>query len=207
LGYEQYAAAGYALWGSPADDALDPTAHVRTVNVLGVNVATDARGGRVTSEPYLMLGLETGFYASALRSQARRVLDAQEARYTQTKILTMVSEDAMLVAPYYFYYYSVYNTGRSFTVDGPDQGTFVESPRWLSAKAAFGWRALFPTAYTRSTLDAVQAAADPAKGWGAGVYESTLAPTGEQSINTAALVLESLAYTQRGRPFLNESIW
>jgi hypothetical protein len=207
LGYEQYAAAGYALWGYRARRALDATAHVRTVDILGVSVATDSRGtGRITSEPYLMMGLETGWYSSTLRRQALNVLAAQQARYAQTSIVTMLSEDAVPVAPYYFYYYSLYNAGRSFAVDGPDAGTFVDSPRWVSTKAAFAWRALAPSTYTLTALGAVQGAADPARGWGAGVYEGTLAPTGEPNINTAALVLESLAYRARGRAFLDETI-
>jgi hypothetical protein len=207
LGYEQYAAAGFALWGKRATNALDASANVRDVDVYGVAVSIDARGkGRLTSEPYLVMGLETGWYNATLRDQATRVLAAQQARYDQTHVLTMVSEDALPVAPYYFYYYSVYSDGRSFVVDGPDEGTFVTDPRWVSTKAAFAWAALLPSAYTRTALDAVQGAAIPGQGWGAGVYESTLAPTGEASLNTSAVVLESLAYRARGRAFLDEKI-
>ncbi|MDB4879971.1 MAG: hypothetical protein JWL60_1417 [Gemmatimonadetes bacterium] len=207
LGYEQYAAAGYALWGHRAAASLDPTANARFVDVYGVPVATDARGhARITSEPYMMMGLEIGWYTPALRTQAQAVLAAQEARYRSTGIITMVSEDALPDPPYFFYYYSVFRNGRTFVVEGPDEGSYTEQPRWVSTKAAHAWHALFPSLYTRVALDVVQRAAVPGRGWGAGVYESTGQPVGEPSLNTAAIVLESLLYGVRGKPFLEERL-
>jgi hypothetical protein len=108
--------------------------------------------------------------------------------------------------PYYFYYYSVYDNGRTFAVAGPDASTFVDSPRWVSSKAAFAWRALFPTEYALKVFNAVQPAAIPGDGWGAGVYEGSLAPTGIASLNTSGVILESALYHQKGAPFLAQSI-
>ena len=207
LGYEQYGAAGFQLWGVRASTALDPNANATPVEILGVRVYTDSRGGgRITSEPYVMLGLETGYYHPDLRKHAERVLQAQEARYTQQGILTMVTEDALPDPPHYFYYYSVFHNGRTFVVEGPEDGTYVEQPRWVSSKAAFAYRALMPTTYTQRVFDAVQPAGVAGSGWGAGVYESNLQPTGEPSLNTNALILEAALYFQRQKPFLSEPI-
>lgn len=207
LGYEQYAAAGYALWGHRAAASLDASANASTVPVYGVNVSVDARGSaRITSEPYMMMGLEVGFYSPALRSQAAAVLAAQAARYASTGIVTMVSEDALPDPPYYFYYYSLFHDGQSFVVEGPDAGTVVEHPRWVSTKAAYAWHALFPSTYTRTALDVVQRAAIPGRGWGAGVYEASGLAAGEPSLNTAAVVLESILYRVRGGPLLRQAI-
>jgi len=206
LGYEQYAAAGFALWSHRATNSLNPTANARAVDVLGVTVFVDSRGPRLTSEPYMVMGLETGWYAQALHDQAQAILAAQQAHYDNTGIVTMVTEDAMPDPPYYFYYYYVYSNGSAFVVEGPDHGTVVSSPRWVSAKAAFGWRALFPTDYTLTAFNAVQAAAISGDGWGAGVYEGSLQPTGDASLNTAAIVLESALYHQLGQAFLSEPI-
>ena len=204
LGYEQYAAAGYALWGHRAESSLDAVSHASVVSVFGVPISVDARGNaRITSEPYVMMGLETGFPSLVLREQALALLAAQEARYTRTGTMTMVSEDALPDAPYYFYYYSLYHNGRSFVVEGPDDGTYIEAPRWVSTKAAFGWHALFPTTYTTLAVAAVQSAGVADHGWGAGVYEATHLPANEASLNTAAVVLESLAYqSRRGRALM-----
>ncbi|MDQ6872463.1 MAG: DUF3131 domain-containing protein [Gemmatimonadota bacterium] len=207
LGYEQYAAGGFALWSQRASNSLNPTANTMQTSVLGVNVWIDSRGSaRLTSEPYIMMGLETGFWAPALNDQAQAVLKAQQARYDQQGIITIATEDAMPDAPYYFYYYSVYHSGKTFVVEGPGYGTVVSNPRWVSSKAAFAWRALIPTDYTLKAFNAVQAAAIPGDGWGAGVYEGTLRPTGYASLNTAGMILESALYQKNGKPFLSQPI-
>jgi hypothetical protein len=207
LGYEQYAAGGFALWGQRASNSLNPTATATTTSVLGVNVWIDSRGNaRLTSEPYIMMGLETGWWASALRDQAKAVLAAQQARYDQQGIITIVTEDAMPDAPYYFYYYSVYHSGKTFVVEGPGYGTVVANPRWVSSKAAFAWRALVPTDYTLKAFNSVQVAAIPGDGWGAGVYEGSLKPTGYATLNTAGMILESALYQKRGVAVLSQPI-
>jgi hypothetical protein len=207
LGYEQYAAGGFALWSQRASNSLNPTAYAKAQSVLGVNVWIDSRGSaRLTSEPYIMMGLETGFWAPALNDQAHAVLAAQQARNDQQGIITIVTEDAMPDAPYYFYYYSVYHSGKTFVVEGPGYGTVVSNPRWVSSKAAFAWRALIPTAYTLKAFNAVQAAAIPGDGWGAGVYEGTLKPTGYATLNTAGMILESALYQKNGKPVLSQPI-
>lgn len=203
MGYEQYAAAGLALWGHRAEKSLDARLNALPVSVLGIPIVADKRGDeRITSEPYIMMGMETGWYSPELRQQAWRVLAAQEARYKATGVLTMVSEDALPDPPFYFYYYDVYRQGRPFVVDAPAGGGYVESPRWISSKAAFAWHALLPSPYTLAVLQAVQPAAIPGRGWGAGVYEGSLRPTGDASLNTAALILEAAVYNLRGHPFL-----
>jgi uncharacterized protein DUF3131 len=207
LGYEQYAAGGFALWGKRASNSLNPTANARTTTVLGVTVWVDASGNaRLLSEPYIMMGLETGFWASALRDQAQAVLKAQKARYDQQGIITIVTEDAMPEEPYKFYYYSVYHSGQRFVVEGPPYGSVVSNPRWVSSKATFAWHVLFPSDYTQKAFDAVQAAVMPGHGWGSGVYEGSLAPTGWPSLNTAGIILEAVAYRKLGKSFLSQPI-
>ncbi|HEY0529201.1 MAG TPA: DUF3131 domain-containing protein [Gemmatimonadaceae bacterium] len=203
MGYQQYATTGFSLWGAKiARDAMDVRANASQVNVLGVKLLVDSRGNdRVMSEPYIMLGLETGYRSPQLRQQALAVLNAQAARHQRTGIVTMVTEDAMPDPPYYFYYYSVYHRGQTFTVEGPGDKLYVEKPRWVSSKAAFGWNAVLPNAYTQLALRTVQPART-ANGYGSGVYEGTYAPTGVPSLNTAALIMESALYKTRGVPIL-----
>lgn len=203
MGYEQYAAAGLALWGHRAEKALDARVNAAPATVFGVSIIADRRGNdRITSEPYIMMGMETGWYSPELREQAWRVLAAQEARYKSTGTMTMVSEDALPDPPYFFYYYSLYRDGRPFVVDAHSALADVAGPRWVSSKAAFAWHALLPTPYTLAALQAVQSSAIPGRGWGAGVYEGSLRPTGNTSLNGSALILEAAVYNLRGLPFL-----
>ena len=203
IGYQQYALSGFAMWGARVNSAgLDVRSNVAVVNVLGVRLLVTSPGNdRVMSEPFIMLGIETGFRSPQLGRQAAQVLAAQTARYQRTGIVTAVTEDALPDPPYYFYYYSVYHRGKSFVVEGPGDNKYVERPRWVSSKAAFGWNAVLPNAYTHLVLRAVRPAGTP-NGWGSGVYEDTLQPTGVPSLNTAALIMESALYKTRGRPIL-----
>jgi len=76
----------------------------------------------------------------------------------------------------------------------------------VSSKATFAWHVLFPSDYTQKAFDAVQGAVMPGHGWGAGVYEGSLKPTGHASLNTAGIILEAVAYRKLGKSFLTEPI-
>lgn len=203
IGYQQYALGGFAMWGAKVNrDGLDVRSDVNSVNVMGVRVLTDSRGNdRVMSEPFIMLGLEPGYRSVEMQRQAQQVLAAQQARYQRTGIVTAASEDALPDPPWYFYYYSIYHRGKQFVIEGVGDNAYVERPRWVSTKAAFGWNAVLPSAYTQLLVRTVQPARTTS-GWGSGVYEGTLKPTGVPSLNTAALIMESALYKIRGRPIL-----
>jgi hypothetical protein len=52
----------------------------------------------------------------------------------------------------------------------------------------------------------VQVAAIPGDGWGAGVYEGSLKPTGYATLNTAGMILESALYQKVGHSALSQPI-
>jgi hypothetical protein len=201
VGYEQYAAAGFAAWGHRADAALDLNRNTYPVPVLGVPVRGDRRGDEhLTSEPFVMMGLELG-WTPEIGTLAANVLAAQEARWKQTGKVTIVNEDA-LTGPPYFLYYSVYSSRRPFAVEAPAGAPRGPTPRTVSVKAAHGWHALLPSDYTRLALQRVQGARS-AGGWGAGVFEESGSVSGGRNVNTAAVVMEAALYVQRGgRPLI-----
>ena len=206
IGYEQYGAEGLSLWGARADNALSFQANGRPVSVLGYSVLADARrDDMLTSEPFIMAGLELGWTNPTWEEQSRNMLAAQQERHRQTGRITMVSEDAIPVAPAHFYYYLLHRNGREFIVTGPGGETSKSYPRWISAKAAFGWHALFPSDYTWSAVKAVQRAGSTGRGWAAGVYEISKRPTPMFNLNTAAVVLESVLYARRGCALIKPS--
>ncbi|MDB4916233.1 MAG: hypothetical protein JWM95_3877 [Gemmatimonadetes bacterium] len=202
VGYEQYAAEGFALWGANVDSARDFNINGKPVTVMGQSLLTDVRGGDVmTSEPFVMMGLELGWTGNTWRRLSLAVLAAQEARFRQTGIVTMVSEDALPVAPSYFFYYLLYRDGKPFVVTTVSGAMSESFPRWVSAKAAFGYHALAPGDYTWRVLQTVKYAGSKT-GWTSGVYEGTKSSTKAFNLNTAALVLESAAYLQHGCAFI-----
>lgn len=202
IGYEQYAAEGYKYFGAAVDSALDVTKNAKPTTVLGVPVLADKRGlDRLNSEPFVLLGMEIGFKQPQMAELARNVLAAQEARYKKTGQLTMVSEDAVSVPPYYFYYYCVLCNGEPFVVDVAETGKKLNSPRWVSTKASFGYHALMGTEYTRDVMMKIGNAKSSA-GWSSGIFEKTGKSTNTPDINTAAVVLEAALYRKTGRPFV-----
>jgi len=170
LGYEQYSALGYAAWGHTPERAMRLT-NARPITVMGVPLLADTRGGDLlTSEPFVMYGLEAG-WTPELRDLAWRVLAAQEARYRQTGSVTIVNEDA-LNGPPYFLYYSVYADGKEFPVAPPEGAAPGPTPRTVSTKGAYGWHALLPSAYTWAAVQKVEGSRT-SRGWGAGVFEDS----------------------------------
>lgn len=204
IGYEQYAAAGFALWGHYADRALDLDQNAEPVEVFDTPLLTDRRGdARLTSEPFFLIGIELGWWSPAWEEQAIQVLAAQKARFDQTGQVTLVSEDALPIGPYFFYYYTIHGEKRPFEV-ATVTTNLREGPRWMSTKAAYAWYSLFPGPYTWRGVEAVEPAAGGA-GWGSGVYEKSGRGTGGQNLNTAAVILESALYLERRRPLLDTS--
>ena len=199
IGYEQYAAEGYALWGARAPLALNFGANARPVQVEGSTVLADLRGADVlTSEPFIMMGLELGWKTPQWRALSLAMLDAQEARSRETGHITLVSEDAVNDPPWFFYYYLLYRDSTTFVVTSPLGHRSPNFPRWVSTKAAFGYHALAPSDFTWRALEAVQPSGASGGGWTAGVYEGSERPTHAYNLNTAAVVLESAAYVLRG---------
>lgn len=201
LGYEQYAAKGFTAWGFSPDKASDVTANARDREILGIQLVEDKRGGdRLTSEPWILMGIESG-WTPRERELAERILGVQEARYKATDTLTLVSEDAISIAPDYFFYYTILSRHGPWTIDVQRPGARVTGPRWVSTKAAFAWHALLPGDYTRMVLDTVLKKAQVGGVWGSGVFENGR-PTGSANINTAAVILEAALYRRRGRPLV-----
>jgi hypothetical protein len=202
-GYEQYAARTLALMGLDVETALDVRPFLRLAEVDGVKLCADSRDPKafgaptfVTSDPYILMGLETGFTRSTAEC-AWRLYRAQEERFRRTGIPTAVAEDNVDRAPW-FVYNSAWSGGRDW-VAVTEKGDEAPGLRTLSVKAAFGWHALYRNEHTSRLVAAVSALQEPGRGWYAGQYEDTKQPNKSLTANTNAVVLESLAYIARGR--------
>ena len=205
IGYEQYAAEGFNLWNMKATGALSTRANRGRGTVLGIPIPTDKRGfDRLTSEPFIMKGLELGWSADT-REMAWQTLSAQAARFEQTGKMTIASEDGIKLAPYYFYYYCVFCSGKPFVINIHSPGVNLDGPRWVSTKGAFGWLALLPNSYTWQATQAVRPALDPKTGWATGVFEDSGKTTDTYTLNTAALIMEAALYHKTGKPLIEQA--
>ncbi len=203
LGYEQYAANSLLLWGLDAPQALYYPP-VNTVLIEDVLLLVDKRdrtssgaSNYLTSDPYLLWSLELGLPPEQ-QIQVQNLFQAQVNRCDRTGTLTAVNEDACDRAPY-FLYYNAYADGQTWTAIDV-RGRRFPKLRCLSTKAAFAWHAICPDhAYGQTLRQFVQSLADPDRGYFAGMYEDpTLGMNQALSLNTNAVVLESLLFQSQG---------
>jgi Protein of unknown function (DUF3131) len=198
LGYEQYAAYGLKKLGVVAKNALNPKANEKNVDVMGVQIPADTRTSYhnyVTSEPYVLDGLETGFKALPAE-YAGRVLQAQTRRAQATGHFTAWSEDNLDREPW-FVYNNVHVDGKnwkSLTPSGKDSDKFSTS----STKTAVSWQMLFRNRYTERNYKGLRWLADPARGVFGGVYEATQDINRSLTLNTNGQILEAILYSHIG---------
>ena len=200
LGYEQYAAYGLAKLGLSPTKALDVKTEAEFVDVMGVSVPADKRTtyhNYVTSEPYILDGLESGFKALPV-DYAARLLQAQQHRYRKTNQFTVWTEDNLDQAPW-FVYNNVFVDGQPWKTLDPS-GNDAGKLRGSSVKAATGWNVLFRNIYTEKVYKGMRWLGDPSRGVFAGFYEETQQPNRALTLNTNGIVLESLLYSDVGLP-------
>ncbi|MEM9216333.1 MAG: DUF3131 domain-containing protein [Cyanobacteria bacterium P01_F01_bin.150] len=209
LGYEEYAARGYELWGFSADEALKAEPF-ELVDIEGIEIPVDSRdyessnaNNYVVSESYILDGIEFGFDGE-LAASAKNVFEVQKKRYESTGKLTAVSEDNVDTSPH-FLYNTVYSNGEPWAVITEENEDYGEL-RSLSTKSAFGWHYLYPKdAYAQIIFNEVNDlyAADKS-GFFAGIYEENNATNKILTGNTNGLILEILYYKARGN---NPIVW
>jgi hypothetical protein len=202
LGYEEYAAKGLMGAGFDVTEAMLYTDFTKFVDVYGEDIAIDTREVKyypaynyITSEPYMLDGLEYGWDVNS-RELACRIFKAQKKRYERTKIVTAVSEDHIDREPY-FIYNCVYADGEKWNCVS-ESGESVPELKQLSTKAAFAWWAIYDDAYSKTLFNAVKNLYDEDNGWYSGRYEKTDSINKAITANTNGVILEALNYKVRG---------
>jgi hypothetical protein len=203
LGYEQYAATGLRVWGHKL---TKPFRYSSTASfpLYGISLLHDTRKPAfLTSEPFFLTRIELGAIDPQFDHLENNIYEIQRQRWEREGVLTMVSEDAVSVEPWF-----VYN---SISANGEDwvcvsvSGKQYPALKSLSTKAAMAWWAIQDDSYSYRTLEAVKDLVEPSSGYYAGLFE-TGATNKSRNVNTNAIVLEAILYKQLGRhPFLEIS--
>ncbi|QHM94992.1 DUF3131 domain-containing protein [Kosakonia sacchari] len=216
LGYEEYASAGYQLWGFNTCQASRPQPY-DLAEIHCVLVPYDSRDSRrtfqhnyVVTESYLLYGLEMGFDTADDRSNTKnhyshpwmknfadRVYQAQENRYTITGMLTARSEHQLDKAPY-FVYDTVFSDGFNWNTI-TDKGQYVPETAAVSLKAALGMWVLWNSPYTDRLLSVIENANEEGKGYYEGLYENGSGPIKEFTANNNGIMLEALMFKKSGK--------
>lgn len=216
LGYEEYAAKGFELWGVRTELASKPEPYA-TVPIYCVEVAYDSRDPRkyqqhnyVVTESYALDGIEFNWDLPGdrgtddrqhthawMKDFANRVYQAQENRWKATGILTARSEHQLDAEPY-FVYDTVFTDGYAWnTITEP--GQYVPQFAAVSLKAALGMWVLWKSDYTDKLFDEISKQGDPARGWMEGILENGKGPIRAFTANNNGIMLETLLFKAQGK--------
>jgi hypothetical protein len=216
LGYEEYSAQGFDLWGVPAPRAELPEPYA-LIPIYGIDIPYDTRDPRelkahnyVVSESYILSGVELNWDLASDKSEddlhhsipwmadfADRIYRVQEARYKATGIVTARTEHQLDSAPY-FVYDTVYSDGFAWNTI-TEEGLY--SPRFaaIAIKGALGLWALWDTPYTDLLFRVVANKYDPEKGFYEGIYEDGRGVIKTFTANNNGILLELLLYKVEGK--------
>lgn len=216
LGYEEYAAKGFQLWGFNTEKASKPEPY-DFVPIYGINIPYDTRDPRyfvahnyVVTESYILDGLELNwdlttdhstdgnYHSDKFISQhAEDIYKVQEQRYKITGILTARSEHQLDQAPY-FVYDSIFTDGYPWNTI-TDEGKYVPQYSAICLKAAMGMWVLWDTDYTNTLFDRISDLYDPNSGYYEGVYENGNGVINTFTANNNGIMLEALLYKVQGK--------
>lgn len=220
LGYEEYAAKGFALWGFNVGKALMPEPIAYT-SIYGVDVPYDGRDPRVyknqnyvLTEGYILEGLELGWdlptdksndgltATSGWRAEfANRIYLVQQRRYEETGVITARSEHQVNGKPF-FVYDTIFADGYAWNTLDPT-GEYQPDRAAVAAKAAIGLWALWKTDYTDLLFESVADLYQPDLGFYEGLYENGNGFIPLQTANNNGIILAALLYKVQG-PILQQ---
>jgi hypothetical protein len=215
LGYEEYAAKGFGLWGFDTKAASRAQPY-GTVDIYGIKVPYDARDPRkfqtenyVLSEGYILDGIEDNFglpgadyagpslHTDGWRAEfATRVYMAQQRRFEETGILTARTEH-QVDGPPYFVYDTVFADGYAWNTLSPTN-VYTPERAAVAIKGALGLWVLWDTPYTDKLFEAVADLYTLDGGFYEGLYENGKGYIPLQTANNNGIVLAVLLYKVQG---------
>ena len=197
LGYEQYAAMGYKLWGIDVRNALDYK-ETKETEVFGFKLPYDTRPKScLTSEPFLLGEMELGGINEKFREIANTLYQVQKRRWQETGILTAVSEDCIDRPPWFIYNCVVLNGAPWLCVAHNLKKTFPEF-KSISAKVALGFWAVYGDDYAWLLKEKIEEECATKMGYYAGIYEKE-GVNKCLNVNTNAVILEAMLYLKRNK--------
>jgi hypothetical protein len=216
LGYEEYAAKGFALWGFKPYFAHRAEPYL-TTNIFDVRIPYDGRDPRifhsqnyVVTESYLQDGLEFNFdlphddsssdrfHTDGWRAEfADRIYQVQHNRFEREGYMTARSEHNVKGPPY-FTYDTIFSDGYPWNTVTP-RGDYSPDHAAVATKAAFGMWALWESYYTDILYDAVIELYDPERGFYEGLYEGGSGHIEIQTANNNGILLAALLHKVQGK--------
>jgi Protein of unknown function (DUF3131) len=199
LGYEEYAARGFQLWGFDVNkSAVGGQYQMGSLEGFQVPVQrvrakeTSLENSKTVTNPFFLYGLEFGLEPQ-IRALIVPLLKAQSERYRRTNVLTTSTTNAIETSPYILHSTAI-GKGRAWETLGED-GKSLPDARLISTAAAIAAYALFPEdpyalELWRATLDLY----DPYNGYYEGFYDKTGTTVTTYTSTTNSMILEALLF-------------
>ncbi|MHC5727323.1 MAG: DUF3131 domain-containing protein, partial [Nostoc sp.] len=201
LGYEEYAARGFQLWGFNVEHSA-VGGEYQTALVEGVKVPTqrhrtdtNSKVNQYTvSNPFLLYALEFGLDPQ-MRSLFEPIFQAQAERYRRTGTFTASATTLIDRKPY-----TIHSSISQSWVALGDDGKPVPKGRLVSTAVAFAYHALLPeNKYSQELLQGTTDLYNPLIGFYEGFYETTGKTAVGFTSSTNSMILESLLYEVTNR--------
>lgn len=208
LGYEEYAARGFQLWGFDAGRS-EVSDQYQTVTVEGEAIPLGRIRPKATNpdsatlhNAFLFYGLEFGFDPK-MKTLVNPMMTAQMKRYQRTGQLT-TSGTALVERSPYIVHSTLVGKGNAWaTLD--DAGNAIPEQRLVNTAAAFAYDALWPqTPAFQELRTSVLDLYSPLLGYYEGFYEKNGKVAHAFSGSTNSLILAALLYQATGsQPLLH----
>lgn len=190
LGYLQYAAFGFVLFGFDVSDSYLKK-NIEQVSIDGVSFYIDTRNMPFsTADPYVLMALELGNY-SKWWQQLDVIYELYKQKEKKTKKLWVFSEDAMSRSPW-FAYNNIFFYGKSWLSTSAG-GKPIETFQIFSNKIALGLSVIFDDDYSYKLKEQVIDNSINSRVIPTGLYSNGLINSA-YNINTNSMVLSSLWY-------------
>jgi|GEM_PF-75555 len=210
LGYEEYAARGFQLWGFDAGkSAVGGEYQTQSVDGLEILSQRQRQGKQpehnfVVADPFIRYGLELGFDPQ-MRSLVYPMLQAEAKRYREKGLFSAANTVLIQKEPYLIHSTIVGDEEPWSTWSG--SGKTKDKNRIASVATAFAYGSLFPEdEYAQELQRAVVDLYNPTLGYYEGFYETNGKAALGFTSSTNAIVLQSLYYKFRDRqPLLTDN--
>ncbi|WP_252011060.1 DUF3131 domain-containing protein [Vibrio sp. SCSIO 43140] len=195
LGYLQYAAQGFVLFGYDLDESFSWN-HIEAVEVDNQKLLIDQRNlPYFTTDPYVLLAIEIG-NLNAWWNQLDTLYELHKSESALSGKLKVYAEDAMNKSPW-FAYNNVYYYGKPWISVSPG-GKPIENPQIFSNKVGFGLSVIFEDEFAATLTETVLNSSLSSRSIPTGIYENGGTNTA-YNINTNSLVLTALWYKALGK--------
>ena len=208
LGYEEYAARGFQLWGFDVGRS-DVGEQYETEKVEGQHVPVRSTRHRdnpdeilnTVSNPFILYGLEFGFDPE-MRSLVEAIFHAEEARYERTGTFS-ASGTTLIDHDPYVVHSTIVSNGQDWQAV-TDDGQTLADKRVVSTAIAFAYYTLFPDSdYSQELWRATLDLYNPVLGYYEGFYEGSRRTTLGFSSGTNSLILQALLHkVTNGQPLI-----